>query len=142
MMQLPAHLLEKMRKDKTTAFKQEWKEIGSKSCFFRSKWEFRYALYLELLKSEGKITDWQHEPTTFWFEGIKRGVCSYKPDFRVVHLNGSEEYIETKGFMDSKSITKIKRMAKYHPNVKLRLIQKEWFIENNKKLKKIITQWE
>jgi hypothetical protein len=43
--------------------------------------------------------------------------------------------------MDSKSATKIKRMAKYHPDVKLRVIGKEWFKENGSKLKNIISGW-
>jgi len=35
-------------KDGKSTWKQEWAEIGGKRCFFRSRWEYRYALYLEL----------------------------------------------------------------------------------------------
>jgi hypothetical protein len=92
-------------------------------------------LFLEKLKLEKKILDYEHEPQGFWFEGIKRGVRSYLPDFRVQHLNGTYEFVETKGYMDSKSQTKMKRMAKYHPNIKLRLVDSEWFKKNLKDIK-------
>jgi hypothetical protein len=108
-------------------WKASWRTIGGKKAFFRSRWESNYACYLEVLKLGGKILEWEHEPETFWFEGIKRGVCSYLPDFRVTNLDGSTEYHEVKGWMDARSQTKIKRMAKYHPEVKLILVQAPWF---------------
>lgn len=122
-------------------FIQEWKEIGGKNCFFRSKWEYRYALYLQLMKDQKHLIDWKHEPKTFWFEGIKRGTNNYKPDFWVKFPNEKEEWIEVKGYMDAKSITKIKRMAKYHPEIKLRVIDTKWFKANGGILSKIITGW-
>ena len=129
-------------KDGKATWKQEWKVIDGRSIFFRSRWEFRYALYLQLLKEKGQIKDWQHEPKTFWFEGIKRGTNNYKPDFLVTHVNGSEEWIEVKGYMDSKSATKIKRMAKYFPDIKLRVVDKSFFSKNAKNLKILIKDWE
>jgi hypothetical protein len=128
-------------KDGKSTWKQDWAEIGCKRNFYRSRWEYRYSLYLEFMKKHGHIIEWQHEPKTFWFEGIKRGTNNYKPDFMVVFPSGSEEWIEVKGYMDSKSATKIKRMAKYHPDVKLRVIGKEWFKQNGSKLKNIISGW-
>ena len=121
---------------------QNWREIGGKRHYFRSLWDYRYALYLELLKATGKITDWQYEPTTFWFEGIKRGTNNYKPDFKVIHLKGNEEYVEVKGYQTPTDLTKWKRMAKYHPDVKLRIIKGDFFKANNKALKSLITEWE
>ena len=38
---------------------------------------------LEWLKKNKQIKKWEHEPETFWFEGIMRGCRSYLPDFRV-----------------------------------------------------------
>lgn len=128
-------------KDGKSTWKQDWAEIGGKRNFYRSRWEYRYALYLEFMKKHGHILEWEHEPKTFWFEDIKRGTNNYKPDFRVVFPSGNEEWIEVKGYMDSKSATKIKRMAKYHPDVKLRVIGKEWFKQNGSKLKNIILGW-
>jgi hypothetical protein len=116
--------------------KQFWAIIGDKEpIFFRSSWEYYYAIFLQKLKQEKKIIDWVHEPKTFWFPEIKRGVRSYLPDFCIKHLNGSEEWSEVKGFYDSKSITKMKRMAKYYPQIKIRLVGSDWFKQNLKSCK-------
>ena len=128
-------------KDGKTTWKQEWAEIGGKRNFYRSRWEYRYALYLQLMKDNNYIVDWEHEPHTFYFEGIKRGTNNYKPDFLVKFPSGKEEWYEVKGYMDSKSATKIKRMAKYHPNIVLNVVDGTWFKANGKKLKAILKGW-
>jgi hypothetical protein len=128
-------------KDGKSTWKQDWAEIGGKRNFYRSRWEYRYALYLEFMKKYNHIIEWEHEPKTFWFEGIKRGTNNYKPDFKIVFPSGNEEWHEVKGYMDSKSATKIKRMKKYHPHVTLRIIDKNWFKENGPKLKMILKGW-
>jgi len=128
-------------KNGKATWKQDWAEIGGKRNFYRSRWEYRYALYLEFMKKYGHIQEWLHEPTTFWFEGIKRGTNNYKPDFMVTFPSGAIEFFEVKGYMDAKSKTKIKRMAKYHPNIVLRIIDKTWFKDKSAKLKKIIPNW-
>lgn len=87
------------------------------------------------------ILQWEHEPKTFWFEGIRRGVCSYKPDFRVRRLDGTYYWIEVKGYMDAKSKTKIKRFGKYFPEETLIIIDKHWF-RSHKNLKLLIKGWE
>lgn len=124
-----------------TTWKQEWAEIGGKRNFYRSRWEYRYALYLQLMKDNNYISDWEHEPHTFYFEGIKRGTNNYKPDFKVTFISGKEEWYEVKGYMDAKSKTKIKRMKKYHPEIILNVIDGEWFKSNGKKLKSILKGW-
>ncbi len=110
-----------------TTWKSAWRTVGGKRAFFRSRWENNYACYLEVLKLGKEILEWEHEPETFWFEKIRRGVRSYLPDFRITNLDGSTEYHEVKGWMDPRSKTKIKRMAKYYPDIKLILIQAPWF---------------
>lgn len=105
--------------------KSGWFSINRKKIFFRSGWEVNYARYLEWLRQNKKIVSWEFEPDTFWFEKIKRGVRSYLPDFKVTNPDGTIEYHEVKGFLDSKSKTKLKRMAKYYPSVKLILIEKD-----------------
>lgn len=97
--------------------------IEGKKYWFRSSWEVIYAKYLQFMKEGGAINGWEYEVDTFWFEKIKRGVRSYKPDFKVWYANGEVEYHEVKGWMDAKSKTKLKRMAKYHPDVKIVLIR-------------------
>lgn len=113
--------------------KQGWATIGGKKCFFRSKWEYDYALYLELLKKHKQIKEWEYEPETFWFEAIKRGVRSYLPDFKITEKDGSIVFHEVKGFMDAKSKTKLTRMKKYHPDVKLYLVREAQIKEIRKK---------
>jgi len=135
--QLPQCIKDKLGL-KNIAYKQFWATIGEKQpIYFRSSWEYYYAIFLEKLKQEKKIKDYFHEPKCFWFEPIKRGVRSYLPDFLIIHLNGSEEWVETKGLMCNKSITKMKRMAKYYPEVKIRLVGSDWFKANLKACKSL-----
>ena len=114
---------------------QGWKEIAGRRIFFRSRWEYIYGAYLEFLKKNGAILEWEHEPKTFWFEGIKRGCVSYKPDFLVTNDDESTEWIEVKGYYDAKSLTKIKRFRKYFPQEKLTVVDSKWFKSNTSKLK-------
>lgn len=133
--QLPQEVRDRLNL-KVPTHKQFWAIVGDKQpIFFRSSWEFYYSLFLEKLRQERKILDWKHEPKCFWFEGIKRGVRSYLPDFCITHLNGSEEWCEVKGYFDSKSQTKMKRMAKYYPEVNIRLVGSDWFKVNLKSCK-------
>jgi hypothetical protein len=121
---------------------QEWVTVGNKRFFSRSKWEANYARYLEMLKKNGQITDWQHEPCTFWFNDIQRGVRSYLPDFLVALKNGNHEYHEVKGYMDAKSKTKLARMKKYHPLVKMVLIDKKRYEAIKKTSTRLIKDWQ
>jgi hypothetical protein len=107
------------------SWKAGWRDIGGKRHYFRSRWEANYARYLEWLKIRGDIVDWEYEPETFWFETIKRGVRSYLPDFRVHELNGTKLLHEVKGWMDARSRTTLKRMAKYYPEQKIILIREK-----------------
>lgn len=127
---------------KGCSWKAGWRHIGEKEKYYRSRWEANYARYLEFLKSKGEIEHWEHEPETFFFEGIRRGCVSYLPDFKVTNNDGSIEYHEVKGWMDRRSKTKIKRMAKYHPNVTLILIQKKQYEEIRSKLGRALPGWE
>lgn len=124
------------------SWKAGWREIGGKRKYFRSKWEANYARYLEWLKEHNQIKDWQHENKTFWFEGIKRGCRSYLPDFEVENNNGSIEYHEVKGWYDDRSKTKMKRMAKYYPEVKVIIIFQKQYTEIKNKVGKLIRDWE
>jgi hypothetical protein len=103
---------------------------------FRSSWEYYYAIFLEKLLQEGKILNWEYEPQAFFFEKVKRGTRGYLPDFCVTHLHGAKEWVEIKGYLDDKSRVKLKRMAKYYPEIKIRVVMKEWFDKNLKDCKK------
>lgn len=124
------------------SWKAAWRVIGGKRKYFRSRWEANYARYLEFLKVNGKIEDWEHEPKTFWFEKIKRGARSYLPDFRITENDGSQNYVEVKGWMDARSKTKIKRMAKYHRDVKLSVVDAKAYEVLRKQCIGLIAGWE
>lgn len=121
---------------------QDWRQIGDKKIFARSIWEANYARYLQFLKEKKIIRDWEHEPKTFWFEGIKRGANSYKPDFMASHFNGTRKWYEVKGYLAPKDMTKIKRFRKYFPEEELVLVGRAWFRQNNAKLRLFIKDWE
>jgi hypothetical protein len=109
--------------------------------FFRSAWEANFARYLNWLKARGEIDAWEYEPETFWFEAIKRGVRSYKPDFRVTE-KGRVYFYEVKGWMDDKSKTKLRRMKKYYPAVEVRLFGEKDYRALKAKVSALIPGWE
>lgn len=112
-----------------------WREIEGKKYFFKSRWEMNAARLLSFQKRE-----WEYEPKTFWFEKIKRGVRSYTPDF---FLPKENIYIEVKGWMDTKSKTKLKRMAKYYPNTKIELWDEDFFRALKRQgIGKLVPGWE
>lgn len=124
------------------SWKAGWRNIGGVDKYYRSRWEANYARYLELLKNEGKIASWEHEPKTFWFEEIMRGSRSYLPDFRVTDCEGNVTYHEVKGWMDARSKTKLARMAKYYPEISVVVIDKDQYNVMNKFYRYIIDGWE
>lgn len=111
--------------------------------YVRSAWEANYARYLNWLVEKGEIHRYEYEPDTFWFEQIKRGTRSYTPDFKVWPKTNSPEfeYHEVKGWMDQKSKTKLKRMGKYYPEVKIVLVDQAVY-KAIAKWKSLIPNWE
>lgn len=124
------------------SWKQGWRVIGGVRKYYRSRWEANYARYLEWLKGRGEIVDWKHEPKTFWFEAIRRGHRSYLPDFAVTERSGRVDYHEVKGWMDAGSKTKLSRMAKYYPEIKIVLIQAKEYKSIASQMKRLIPDWE
>jgi hypothetical protein len=110
--------------------------------YFRSRWEANWARYLNWMKARGEITGWEYETETFEFSKIKRGSRFYTPDFKVTENSGAIIYHELKGWLDKKSITKLKRMKKYHPSVEVLLVQKREYDAVRKQLHSIIPGWE
>jgi hypothetical protein len=109
--------------------------------WFRSSWERNWARYLNLRQAAGVIAGWEYEPDTFWFP-IRRGTVSYLPDFKVTNPSGKIEYHEVKGYMDAKSKTKLKRMAKYYPVVTVLVIDKPVYREVKQLYAGKIPEWE
>ena len=89
---------------------------------FRSKLEAKWSRYLDLLVRCGEIKRYEYEPCYFEFLEVKFGIRRYMPDFRVIEKNGDVTWHELKGYLDPKSITKIRRFAKFYPDETLHLI--------------------
>ena len=109
--------------------------------YLRSTWEANYARYLNFLIHQEEILCWEYEPDTFEFKAIKRGTRFYTPDFKVFELDGSFKYHEVKGYMDKVSVTKLKRMAKYYPDIDIVLITGKEITEIKNKLGRFLN-WE
>lgn len=134
-------ILLKPKRARTFNATAAWKTVGGKRIYFRSRWEYLFALNLQWQLDNKIIESWEYEPKTFWFESIKRGVRSYKPDFRVTMAQGLSEtaqgstiWYEVKGFMDKRSKTKLARFKRFYPNERLIVVGKEWFKKNSVKV--------
>jgi hypothetical protein len=79
----------------------------------RSNWEANFVRIVNLYKIL-----FEFEPTVFAFP-IKRGTKGYTPDF---FLQQTNEWIEIKGYLDTKSKTKLKRFKRYYPEEFKKLI--------------------
>lgn len=110
--------------------------------YFRSSWEANWARYLNWLISQDAIKSWSYETETYEFHSIKRGTRFYTPDFIVVENNDSITRYEIKGYMDARSTTKLNRMKKYYPGVKIILIDKHAYRSIANKIASIIPGWE
>jgi hypothetical protein len=119
-----------------------WLEISGRRIYMKSIWERNYARYLELLKVNGEIFDWDYEPKVFVFEGIKFGTRTYKPDFLISYPDGRRHWHEVKGWMNSVSMTKLKRMAKYFPNEVIVVVDGSTYRPLSRQMRDIIPGWE
>lgn len=109
--------------------------------YVRSSYEANYCRFLKWLVSNGVIKSWEYEPDEFEFP-IKRGTRFYKPDFKITNNDGSIEYHEVKGWMDPKSKTQLKRMAKYYTDVKIVVIDADAYRAIARDVKGFLAGWE
>lgn len=72
----------------------------------RSNWEANFVRILNAYDIK-----FEFEPTVFSFP-IKRGTKGYTPDF---FINKTGEWVEIKGYLDTKSKVKLKRFKRYYP---------------------------
>ena len=123
-------------------FKSGKYECSKGSVYFRSLWEANWAVYLDWLIKKGEIKDWQYEPERFFFDRQKLGTQSYCPDFKVFGTDGSVWYEEVKGRMDPISKTRMKRMKKYHPAIKVNIIDRKMYENTIHALGRVIKFYE
>ena len=116
--------------------------IGDREVFFRSSWEANYARYLQFLQDFGMIFNWEFEVDTFWFDKVPRGTRSYLPDFKIWLDSSSFFYVETKGWMDDKSATKLKRMQEYYPEILVKVVRRKELLNIEDTFGRAIPMWE
>lgn len=107
---------------------------------FPNRWEANYYRYIKWLGDKGKIRAFRYQPPYFVFP-VEFGHRRYRPDFLVVGYDRTY-YIEIKGYMDSASKTKLKRMKKYFPDVEVRLVTATEMRNLNNTVGKLIEGWE
>jgi hypothetical protein len=79
-----------------------------------NKTERLYAWNLENDLKAGFITAWFRENISMVVIDTPQGKVRYRPDFMIVHLDGSIEFIEIKGFLrDDSRKTFLAAVAKY-----------------------------
>jgi len=111
-------------------------QIGDRTLYLRSQWEYEFACYLEFLVRQKQIKKWEYEIKEFKFEAIEKGTRFYKPDFKITNNDGTHEWGEVKGHLTGKAKTQIRRFKKYFPKEKLIVYDSEWFksVRNKKQL--------
>lgn len=130
-----------IERSNTSRSMQGWIEIGEKRFHMRSAWERNFARYLQWIKDNGEIKEWDYEPKRFDFP-IKRGSNSFLPDFLVTENDGSRVWYEIKGYMAGKDRTKMKRFLDYYPEERLVIIDKDQYRSIARDCRKLINGWE
>lgn len=93
-------------------FKTEpWMDRKGQIHVFKSRWELSYAQYLDDCG-----LDWEYEPRKFILDGY-----IYTPDFRV-YVDRGIEYYEVKGWLDKRTIRRLKAFVSKYPEETLRII--------------------
>ena len=120
------------------------KRTDLKDQYFRSMWEANIARLLNLWQGLGIVAAWEYETEEFEFHKIKRGCRFYKIDFKIRFVKNPTEpiYWEVKGYWDSKSKTKLKRMAKYYPHVRIEVIDSTQYQVLKRQWAGLIPTWE
>ena len=95
------------------------KEVGGKHCTFRSKFEYRWAVWCQFRKEQGLIKNWWYELPESRLEleqQYKQNKKMYQPDFTIQTNMDEYEYEETKGYFPAKDFTKIKLASEQYEN--------------------------
>lgn len=116
-------------------------EVGNKYFTVKSSWEYNIALYLEYLKTNGLITNWEYESKKFVFKYNTLGVRSYKPDFTVTR-GDRIYYIEVKGWEDKKYEVKRSLMEKEYPEERVIYIKDKEYHKIERKYADKLQLWD
>ncbi len=93
--------------------------VGNREFTFRSKLEYRWAVWCQLRKDSGEIDDWWYEDADTLLKLETRYLKNkkmYLPDFTIQTSTDNYEFEETKGWFPPKDYTKIKLAAQQYDN--------------------------
>ena len=96
-------------------------DIGGTTYRFKSKVEYRWAQYLDMMYNLGAIQYWEYEPTTFEFGERWRKRRQYTPDF-LVKEDGDEYYYEIKCALRQTDITRFRCLHNDFPDERIILV--------------------
>ncbi len=100
-------------------------ETSKGTITFRSKFEYRFSVYIEFLERAGEVLDWGYEDEKYLFEfqhGPYNNTRKYLPDFWLKSKSGDIEIIEIKGAFSAIDATKCKKFAEAHPEISFILV--------------------
>lgn len=114
-------------------------------CCLDSNYEYDYALYLDWLYDNEKISGWVRNTTQFGFskpvEVRGRMVNSHRPDFIVFGKDGTYEIHEVKGWMNERSEVVIGQFKADYPQLHYKVIEKQEILKIQKVLGKKLLGW-
>lgn len=88
-----------------------------RGCRYHSKKEAEYAMELDSLLLKKEILGW-HGQVDLKLKVNGVHVCKAVVDFLVIHLDGTKEYVEVKGYATAVWKLKRKLIAAVHPDIK------------------------
>lgn len=94
---------------------------------FDSKDEAKFYDYLKELKSKGKISNFELQPKftlipKFKYKGKTERAATYTLDFLIYNLDGTETYVDVKGFSTQQGEFKFKLLKSQHSDMDFRWI--------------------
>lgn len=94
---------------------------------FDSKDESRYYEHLKDLKAKGEILNFELQPKfviipKFKYKGKTEREATYTLDFTVYNLDGTETYIDVKGYSSQQGELKFKLLKSQHPDLDFRWV--------------------
>lgn len=120
-----------MRRSKMGAVKVR-AYVGTQDCFFDSKAEYRYALWLEREREAGRVDQWVHHPGGVELLGLQGHVVGVmEPDFEVWGPESRAEYHEVKGMPTASWRLKRALFEQQCPHIPYVVIDAGWPDEKN-----------
>jgi hypothetical protein len=103
---------------------------------FKSKQEYRWACYLDILNKSKQIYRWRYEPHTFQFKERYRKRGQYTPDFYIENYPAATyEWHEVKTSLRQKDIYRFKQFRIDYPEERIILVLNSMPKKNLKQLR-------